>query len=454
MRHLFFIGVFVSCFAAMNTIAAFAKDKEQKEPVYKDGHRVWDLGLAHGTAAEIGATLNGQIERLAAHLTDKRARVVELTTLLKNARADAQDNLAKDSEYQRLQTQLATAEASKKTTSDATPDARLEASARVTKAKADLERRRKELVEASPAIAGPTRELAEAQTAARTLERSIGQQEIWRREIAEALRGAAILGWPSPRGSTGILGRIIPLRAIDSTSFEAGFMAGETQSVAGEKEGILTVMLRMHPVLVIVNGVDQPYEVGKPIAIDRMFEVTQTTTDAAGHEVWHVSPATQEKDRDELLSAVLVPPKSPAADELELLVKHAERKENPHTWLAPNAIVNAIPAELKIKKPGVSDEDRIQRQNEWLAREVAGDVINASMKLAAVSENADGLQIRATIHFAGESNHVFTLVSPNALHSTTMKLRDGQLLRVTGTIRSIRLHGDGSLECKVVEAAF
>jgi hypothetical protein len=158
---------------------------------------------------------------------------------------------------------------------------------------------------------------------------------------------------------------------------------------------------------------------------------------------------------DELLEAVEAGPDVPH-DEMERMLKLAERKENPKRWGTPIAMVTAIPSDARPKPGEKLSGDKARKADEWLAKEMTGDTVDLTLTLQAIRLTDSGVEVFATADAGGPRNarHLFTLVCPESLRTKAEKVKPGQQGRVMGIIKSIHLNADGTLDVKLVEAAF
>ncbi len=459
MPHLRLAILLAALLAAFPARAEDPKPRDQKIE-RKDGHRVWELtSYLRGTATEIRQTLIGQVEALLASRAKAKVRATDLTQKLDQARQHAENVLLADPQYKPLLTTLKDTERVKDEVrrNGSTAQERLDAGAAYVKAKAAFDQRHKQVVDDDANVVQLGKELAEARQQLREVEIAVGKEEVWRRELVDAIHGTFLIPWPMRRGMIGILGTITPRKAIGKDAFEGVYHAGEQVNTEGQREGIITIQQMIHPVRVIVRGVEPPWEVGKPIALNRAFAVGEPPPDeptAPRRQQALVLQRTHD-DIDELLEAVESGPAVPA-DEMEQMVRLAEQKEKPRRWGSVQPIIAALPPNLRPKPGERLTGDKRQKIDEWLSKEMVGDTVDLALTLQGIKLTDSGVEVFATTDAPGVNGrkHVFTLVCPESLRAKAEKVHAGQQARVTGTIKSVRLNPDTTVDLRIVDAAF
>jgi hypothetical protein len=449
MKHATPFCLLLLTFIASRAVAQPAEDKVER----KDGHRVWKLtSYLQGTAAEIRQQLNGQVNHLVESRKKQVDRIADLTTKIDQAKQHGENILLADDQYVRLEKSLKEAEAAKdQARKTGTPQDRLDAGAAYVKVKSAIDQRRKVLVDDDPNVVALTKELAEAKTQLHELEVSIGKEESWRRELVDAVHGSLLMQWPMRRGNVGILGPLIPQRSDGKDSFEANFNAGEVVQNEGSREGITSVGVIVHPVRVLVKGFEGAFEIGKPVAVNRAYQVAGGSEEG-GRGVIVVKRLPDEVD--ELLEAIEAGPGLPA-EELDRMLKLAERKDHPKKWGTVVSMITALPPDLRPKSGEKLVGDKARKADEWLGKELIGDTVDLTLTFQAIRLTDTGVDVFATAEAAGaRKQHLFTLVCPESLRVKAEKIKPGQQGRVQGIIKSIRLNPDGTLDVKIVEAAF
>jgi hypothetical protein len=231
---------------------------------------VWELAGLKGTAAEIGVKVNAEVVRA---LRNVRTAEEDIADEQRRIDAEQQKILGGMPSYQWLKSDLADAELKLVAARKANDPATVDLAVRRNSDKAEIAKTEKAVL-ADERILGRRKQLRELQNQKAEAAAVLDQAVQWRDHFTDATRHKFHFKMPLHVGDVGIIGEVTP-SSVGTRTFSAPYDVYDWGMLKDDSEKIELRTVRMHRVLIRVIGSSDTVAAGKPIIIDRAFEVAE-----------------------------------------------------------------------------------------------------------------------------------------------------------------------------------
>ena len=255
----------------------------------RGAERRFELGkYVKGTPTEIRQMLQGPVDEFTEKTKDAKRRAAEREAALAKAKEGAAGRVRQSPQYQKLATDAAAAEASlEQLRRSGTAKQRLDASTRLNRFRASMEKMDKDAVAKDPEVARQTARLAEERESVVRCEQSLEKATAWRDQWVYAIECTFRFNAPLDAGEEAVLTvvKVLKPHGAGQEGVLVEYEAPEQTGLGKEIEGIqhVNVVMQKHRLLLgpVTPGAAEARP-GQTLELFRTYRIEGMTTDADG----------------------------------------------------------------------------------------------------------------------------------------------------------------------------